>query len=1148
MTWRPRLRRFGIAFAIAGLVLSTVDVNPAGEIRGAYADDAAADVAASPDVSPEPSASPDASPQPDAQTTEAPKGPQGGDLTNLTFTATENLAAKLIEPADGGVADSLAAKVTVGTVRGAGVELRVNEKIVPFSRIGKRTVDNKTGETTYTYYGVDLRPGPNEIELAPLGAGGLRGGPTVHRVYGPGPVASLTLTASGPLRADGASADELRVVGRDAYGHHAAAGSTVRLVVVSGDAHLDPPHVAVAATAAAASPLPLASSSPDPRLPPTVRQTIEVRLGDDGTAAVPLLPGLTPGEVVIRGESDEARGDARFFLSPNLRKPFVNGLITGGTGAVPGIPNQPDGDPDGTNTRRGRIAVFGTGAVGKSLATFAYDTANTLQRTSAYGGAYNGDPDDKPYQVTGDASTRRDDALSRDHLFARLDSGRATAMWGEFRAVTGSGNGTIGAFDQLVDGMKLDLNGSTRRMTLFAARNDIGYDRRVFAPSGLALGIVLRSDIVVGSESVILATVDARTGAIIAQQPLGRGIDYTLEYATGQLRFIEVPLPFDEAFNPHQIIITYEFNAPGNAAKTIGGRAESAFGATHAVKLGVGYVNDTSGAGNVTLATQDLSGVITGGGWSIVHASSRGALLQTDGSLPVGTGGSAWRANYNRTTGNDRVALLFERTDAGYDDPFGGASTPGLLNERFTYAHKYDHAKGELSFDAGYQANTGYGGGGSNAQLDAALRLRRALGRRLTLNAGLERRVATQSNGGPATTTSIPLPGASATPTVVAYTPLPAESSTQASLGLDWRASSKLDVSAERLQTIGGTNTVQPTQTDAQINYELGKSGHAYLRERWSASPAASFASSTQGLTALTGGTHATEFGFSRNLSASTSIDTAYEIDHAANGGDVFATMGVREHYKIGRFGGDAFYQHGISVGAQSSGAGFNLYGLSFSYADAAQKFRASGSTQVRTGAGGGVSLTLGAIGAISPDLSLFSSIDDARTFGSSSSDERVGLAWRPSRSDNGVTLLQYERRDGTSSLDNTKSGVLSLEQVLRFGSRTEVAGRYAYKLDGDSYYAAHSSLVGLRVDQKVGARFDAGAEVRQSNVLGIDGAKATAFAAEGGYRLGNQTRLGFGYNFSGTADPSLATTPTHKGFYATLTTVVDRLFGWGKR
>ncbi|HYW52942.1 MAG TPA: hypothetical protein VE826_03175 [Dongiaceae bacterium] len=1176
MNVRTRIRRTGVAFLVMGVILSTVDVNPAGEVPGAFAEEPVT-VAASPQPSssPAPPASPAAAssqqPAASAQPAQSPqavaasvnvpeKAPEGGDLTHLSFTATGGLSASLVAPADDAVAASTAASIEVETVKGAGVEIKVGDAVVPFTRIGKRTVDTKTGVTRYTYYGITLQPGPNAVALTPLGANELRGATTLHRVFGPGRPTSVTVSASGPLRADGTSADQVRIEARDAWGHHAASGSVVQIALVQGDARLErvAPRPDQMPAATSNTPTPLASASPGAVSNTVIKQSVEVALDADGAATVRLIPGLTPGAVVLHASCGDAWGESRFFLAPNLRKPFVNGLVSAGAGAVPGIPDAPDGAPNGTASRRGRIAMFGTGAMGKSLATFAYDSADTLQRTPQYGGAlgtYNGDPGDRPYAITGDSSVRRDDALSRDRFFARLDSGRTTAMWGEFRARTGSDTNALGGFDQLVDGAKLELGGERRRATLFAARNDVGYDRRVFSPTGLANGVVLRPGIVVGSEVVLLATLDARSGAVIGQTALTRGIDYSIEYATGQLHFIDVPLPLDEAFNPRQIVITYEFDAPGNAAKTVGGRAETSFGRGGAIKLGVGYVNDTSGAGNVALATQDLSGSFRGGAWQIVHASSRGSLLATSADAPLtGNGGSALHAQLTRALGADRFSLTFDRTDTGYNDPFGGLSTPGLLNERLLYAHKYAGGAGELTFDFAHQANTGIGIAGSS-QTTASLRSRRAITKRFTVTAALERRIATSSVAGSVpgavTATPAPLPVGFIPPpgsSLAAYQPTPSQASTQASLGVDWRATSALDLSVNRLQTLGGQNDVQPTQTDAQLTYDLGKGGRAFVRERWSAAPIQSFAAATQSLTSAGGGTHATEIGFQRRLGNATTVDTSYLIDHGANGGDVFASMGVRERLSFGRTKGDAFFQHATAVGSSAGNGGFDLYGLSLSYADPGNKFRASGSTQFRTGNGAGVSVSLAAVGAISPDLSLFAALNDASAAGSRQSDERVGLAWRPSKSDAGVTLLQYQRTDGNAVLTNTQSGVLSLEQVLRVRSRTELTGRYAYKVDGDSYYAAHSSLLGLRVDQKVGSRLDVGAEARRAAVAGIDGATATAFAAEAGVRIGDGTRVGAGYNFKGTADPSLATTPTRKGFYLTVTSVVDRLFGWGKR
>jgi hypothetical protein len=1168
MSWRARVRRSGTALAIMGFVLSTVDVNPAGEIAGAFADQTrptATNASPQPAASAEPSAAPDAqlaSSEAVAVGTSA-KEPEGGDLTHLVFTATDGLVASLVDPVDDDVASSISASVEVETVKGAGVELKVGDVVVPFSRIGKRTVDAKTGTTRYTYYGVALQPGPNAVTLTPLGAGNARGATTAHRIYAPGRPTKLAVVGSGAFRADGTSVDRVSIEGRDAWGHRAASGSVVHVTLLQGDAHLERTSAAgPVAAPSAPTPVPLASSSPGIVAASAIRQAVDVVLDADGEATLRLVPGITPGAVILRSECGDASRETRFFLAPHLRKPFVSGLVTAGAGAVPGIPDQDPGEADGTNSRRGRVALFGTGALGNSLATFAYDTADTLQRSSQYGGAlgtYEGDPNDKPYDTTGDTSLRRDDALSRDHLFARIDNGQSTAQWGEFRARTGSDTSTLGAFDQLVDGAKVELGGATGHATMFAARNDVGYDRRVFAPTGLANGVTLRPDIVVGSEVVIVATLDARSGAIVTQSAMTRGVDYSIEYATGQLAFIDIPLPLDEAFNPREIIITYEFDSPGNTARTIGGRAETSFGANHAIRLGFGYVNDTSGAGNIAMATEDLNGTIAGGSWQIAHATSHGALLATSSDAPIaGDGGSALHAQLTRAAGADRLSLVYDRTDAGYYDPFGGLATPGLLNEHLTYAHKYESGQGETAFEFGHEANAGLGIPGST-ETTATLRSHRTIGKRVTVTASLERRIATSAASGPAfgpqAVSLLPSPGATPIPITLnglttPYVPLTNESSTQATMGVDWKATRTVDLSVNRVQTLNGENDVQPTQTDAQLSYDLGKGGRAYLRERWSAAPIESFAASTQAITAQTGGMRTTEIGFARPLGSATTVDTSYLVDHTLNGGDVYAAMGVRERLSLGSLKGDAFVQHATAIGEADTdgGGGFDLYGLSLTYGDPANKFRASGSAQMRTGNGAGVSISLAATGALSPDISAFASVNDARAAGADQADERVGLAWRPSRSDVGVTLLQFERTDGTAVIDNTEGGVLSLEQVLRVRERTEIIARYAYKVDGDSYYAARSSLAGLRIDQKVGSRLDVGAEIRRADVRGFDGTSATALAVEGGVRLGDSTRIGVGYNLSATADPSLSTTPTHRGLYLTVTSVVDRLFGWGRR
>ena len=71
------------------------------------------------------------------------------------------------------------------------------------------------------------------------------------------------------------------------------------------------------------------------------------------------------------------------------------------------------------------------------------------------------------------------------------------------------------------------------------------------------------------------------------------------------------------------------------------------------------------------------------------------------------------------------------------------------------------------------------------------------------------------------------------------------------------------------------------------------------------------------------------------------------------------------------------------------------------------------------------------------------------------------------------MSLLGYQRHTGTSSLLADRTNVLSFEEVFRPWDKFELAGRFATKLDGDGYYAAHTSLFGLRARQMLGSRLD---------------------------------------------------------------------------
>jgi hypothetical protein len=268
-------------------------------------------------------------------------------------------------------------------------------------------------------------------------------------------------------------------------------------------------------------------------------------------------------------------------------------------------------------------------------------------------------------------------------------------------------------------------------------------------------------------------------------------------------------------------------------------------------------------------------------------------------------------------------------------------------------------------------------------------------------------------------------------------------------------------------------------------------------------------------------------------------------LQQTGSGSDIYSALGIKQRFEFNkRVSGDAFVQHATAVGDNLSG--FNVYGISATYTDGS-RMRGSTSYQIRTGDSPGSTWALGLAGSLSPDVSLQATVNNSRTSGTAYDDARVGLAWRPSRNDRGATLLEYEAQDGTLAPLATHADTLSIEQLYRPTRRLELAGRYAYKLDGDSYYPAQTSLFALRARQKIGSRFDIGAETSYLDVKNLPGAQQAGFALETGYSLGDAMRLAFGYNFTGSPDPSLAVAPTRRGVYVTVTSVVDQIFGWGK-
>ncbi len=1048
-------------------------------------------------------------------------GMRYGDLTHLTYTATGALPVSFVSPAENYASPSSAAQVTVSTVRGAGVELAVDGEIVSLEHLGKRTVNVKTGETQYFFYGVPVGPGPNTVTATGLGARGSRGETISETIYGPGEPASVRVALSAPLVADGTTARRLTVRVFDRFGHAAIPGARIRVTLVRGDARFES-----AASKPAATPAPAGGAR---------GRAVEQPLGVGGVVDIPIVPGLLPGGIelhVIAGQVSETQ---EFYVYPFLRKPIVDGLASVGMGAVPG-PVNGDGLYDGGGSKRQRLAFFATGQIGKrTLATIAYESQNRLAPVSSFG-PYVQDPNERPYLTYGDSSTLSSDFHSNDHLYARIDRGRDSAMWGQFVADTGMPD--VAAFHELLSGAKVDVTagrGGRTRVLAFTARDDVAYVATTVPVTGLStIPQPLQPDIVVGSDYLTLVTLDRRTGAVIAQTPLIRNVDYTIDYATGTLRFINIPLPYDDRFNPQAIEITYQYEGPGVRSRTTGGSVQFGIGRGGATQLRLGYINDANGSQNFALFSQSISQKLRGGGWTLTHATSRGAVPNPIDPFPAGTGGDALSFMLTESTPRDRLDASYESTSSGFANPFGGLSAPGLQSYRLAWTRATPN-RSSLSIAVDGQTNRGFGQ--AAAQGDLTVAFQRFLSRRLSVLLGFDEH--RQSIGTPQTRpTAAPSPGAPA---------FASGTQSQVQLGVDYKATDRLALHVQQNLTVGGKDagSTMPTQTMAQLSYDLKKHGRFYVRELLSDQPASSFADSTANLMYGSASTRSTQIGFERALSPATTVSSDYLIDGTGSSKDIYSALGVHEKFKIGHdLGGNFFVQSAAAVGRNAQG--FSVWGGVLDYANAGT-LRASLGYQTRSGFAGGSTLSGGIAGHISPNVSIVGTIAHAYSPGNVAINDRLSLAYRPARNDRFISLFDYRRTTGNGYAFGSLGDVASLEEIFRPGGGFELAGRAAYKLDGGGYYVARTAMLSLRARQNLGPRFDVGAALRQIFVPQVSGGRTSDLAVEVGYQLGNSARLAVGYNLSTAADPTLTGAPQRKGLYVTLTTLIDRIFGWGK-
>ncbi|GAB2504290.1 hypothetical protein [Lysobacter humi (ex Lee et al. 2017)] len=197
----------------------------------------------------------------------------------------------------------------------------------------------------------------------------------------------------------------------------------------------------------------------------------------------------------------------------------------------------------------GRLAFYLKGKVkGKYLVTAQADTRER-ELDRLFTGFLDATPQDvfrrldpdAYYPVYGDDSTTRRDVDTQGQLYVRVDWDRSEALWGNFS--TGLTGTEHGQYQRSLYGAALNYasRGTTKlgeprtQLRAFGAEAQSAAGHSEFLGTGGSLYYLRHTDLLPGSDHVVLEVRDERTGRIEARVELVRGSDYEIDELQGRL-------------------------------------------------------------------------------------------------------------------------------------------------------------------------------------------------------------------------------------------------------------------------------------------------------------------------------------------------------------------------------------------------------------------------------------------------------------------------------------------------------------------------------------------------------------------------------------------------------------------------------------
>ncbi|HWQ35780.1 MAG TPA: SdrD B-like domain-containing protein [Blastocatellia bacterium] len=1110
---------------------------------------------------------------------------------------------KLLSPEPNEVISEPALRVEARVEMSYTVALEVEGERIPETNIGVREIDRKNRIATFVYIGVVLRPGPNRLRVIPVSPAGVPGRAAELTVVAPGQAKRFVITTDRrEIQSGGRESTLIRVKAYDQWNNPAqggvvtievSAGRLIRLKDGKPETLRDEARLAAPALAAG---IEAGSGITGEQVTATQRQqTVPL---ENGEAVVQLIAEGQPGNAEIRAHSGDVQAAGRVRFTPEMRPQLLVGLAEASFGkAAPDIALR-----DEDRSFRSHTEFYFRGPLPKrTQLTLAYNSFRPLTRTAGRDRLFQLDPLDRVYPVFGDSSTRFEDAQSNSKLYARLDRGRSFAMFGDFdvnnseslytqpvqpvnlsenlassaigniaRApVFASGGPQLTGYSRRLTGVKVHLeNAGGDYLTVTGARPDTAFAREIVAGGTLGLVRLAHTEILQGSETLILEVRDRRNPELIlSRETLVRSVDYNLDAATGLIFLLRPVSTFDYALNLVQIVVMYEHRTTGLSSAVYtarGAKSLDRFG----VRVGASFINQRQDQlGAYYIGGVDVEKRLPHNGTlQFEWGMSRGRVAEGSSLLTAQAGpenqehnGSAFRAELRQPLpfAEAQVQASFIKTDQSFLNPFGGTVSPGSQRASVAVDLK-PRARSQVRL--GFTDERNRTATFDNSRQTISIGWVESISDKLRVSLGYDYRHFSDASGsalasaanannkadGNTANTAAPISFAGREVT-----------SNLLTIGAEYQPTEKLQLAVRREQNLGAPDPTYPNQTTISANYRISPLAKLFFTQRLAAGAITPIGDFGVSGFAATASRRETAIGVETTLSRYTSLSGRYQIDNGINGTDSFAVIGLINQLPIRKtLSLDLGYERGLHLAG--SGQSFNnaSFGLSWQPTD---RFRSAARYELRDLHGFGNVFIIGAAGKIKENLTTLGRFQMAKTDlqgrRSNALSGQAALAWRPLESDRTALLFSYTHRSleqsGVSGIApaRDRADVISADGLYQATRRLELYGRFALKFsaNGRPEVPLASTLTMLyqgRAEYRFARSFDVAGESRL--LWQPSGSRRSSFGAELGYWALADLRVAGGYSFTRASEPQSfmsAGFNLKRGFYFVISSKLSNFF-----